>query len=134
MEIQQILPWQVVSTWPRIERYLAAAFEHSAGEYSLEQLRCFLTSGIQILLVVKDGEEIHGAVTIATESYPNASVAFVTAVGGKAIANPENFAQLFAWCKSRGFTRIRGAAFEQVARLWRRFGAKEIYRTVEITL
>lgn len=134
MEIVQIPSHHVVAQWPKIERFLAEAMEHSAGECSLEQLRAILTSGQQTLLAVVDGSEFHGAITIATESYPNFSVAFVTSVGGRAIASRENFEQLFGWCRSRGYTHIRGAAYESVARLWRRFGAKEIYRTVEIEL
>lgn len=117
-----------------VENYLAQAFTHSAGEYSLDQLRAFLTSGIQTLIVVTECGELRGAVTIASESYPNFSVAFVTAVGGSGIATEEGFDNFKHWCRSRGYTHIRGAAFESVARLWQRFGAKEIYRTVEITL
>lgn len=134
MEIVQIPPHHVVAQWPRVEHFLAEAMTHSAGECSLDQLKALLTSGQQTLLVVANNGEISGAITLATESYPNFSVAFVTAVGGKAIACRENFEQLFAWCKAHGYTHIRGAAYESVARLWRRFGAREIYRTVEIEL
>lgn len=134
MRLQPVFPQHVVALWPQVEPLLAEAFKHSAGEYSLDQLKAFLTSGQQQLLIVLDGDKIKGAATIATESFPNASIAFVTAVGGRAIANPDNFQQLQEWCRSRGYTRIRGAAFESIARLWRRFGAVEIYRTVEIKL
>lgn len=134
MRLEVVHPQHVVALWPEVEGFLEAAFEHSAGEYTVEQLRVFLVEGRQTLIVLVDETGIHGAVAIATETYPNATVAFVTAVGGKAIACRENFEQLFAWCRERGYTRIRGAAYESVARLWRRFGAQEIYRTVEITL
>lgn len=134
MELQQIPYNQVVAVWPKVERFLAAALEHSAGEYDLDQLRAILTGGRQLLLVLVENGEVHGAVTIAIESYPNMAVAFVTGVGGEGIARRENFEQLFTWCRGNGFTHIRGAAYEAVARLWHRFGAREIYRMVEIQL
>ena len=134
MELERIPPHQVVAVWPKVERYLAAALEHSAGEYSLDQLRVFLTSGMQTLLAfVKDGEA-HGAICVATESFPNMSVAFVTAIGGHCFVTRDTFKTFAAWCKSNGYTHIRGAAHESVARLWHRFEAREIYRMVEIKL
>lgn len=133
MELERIPPHQVVAVWPKVEKYLADAFEHSAGEYSLDQLRVFLTMGAQYLLAWTEDGEAHGAIAIASESYPNFSVAFVTAIGGRDIAG-EKFELLANWCKANGFTHIRGAAFDSVARLWRRVGAREIYRMVEIEL
>lgn len=134
MEIERIPPHQVVAVWPKVEKYLADAFTHSAGEYDLDQLRAFLTSGLQILLaIVKDGEA-HGAICIAPESYPNFSVAFVTAIGGHCFVTHESADLFFDWCRANGYTHIRGAAYESVARLWHRFGAREIYRMVEVKL
>ena len=134
MNLERVPPHQVVAVWHKVEPFLAAAFEHSAGEYSIDQLRAFLTTGLQTLLVFVEDGQAKGALTITTESYPNFSVAFVTAVGGRAIVNPSNRDALFDWCRAQGYTHIRGAAFESVARLWRHIGAREIYRTVEITL
>lgn len=134
MEIERIPPHQVVAVWPKVENFLASAFEHSAGEYSLDQLRAFLTSGLQVLLAFVEDGVAHGAIAIASESYPNYSIAFVTAVGGRALVTDDNRDKLFAWCKANGYTHIRGAAYESVARLWQRIGAREIYRMVEIKL
>ena len=130
----QIIPQYVCQTWPDVEPFLGPAMEHSAGEYSLEQLKGMLTCGQQSLLVFWDGEKVRGAVTVATEQYPNATVAYVTSIGGRHIAVEENFQQLVTWCRGKGYTCIRGAAFPAVARLWQRFKAKEIYRVVEIKL
>lgn len=134
MELERIPPHQVVAVWPKVEPFLAAAFEHSAGEYSVEQLRVFLTSGLQVLLAFVEDGEAHGALVVATESYPNFSVAFVVAVGGRALVTDDNRDKLFAWCRANGYTHIRGAAYESIARLWQRIGAREIYRMVEIEL
>ena len=134
MQLERIPPHQVIAVWPKVLPFLAAAFEHSAGDYSLDHLRAFLTAGLQSLLVFVEDGEAHGALTIGTVSYPNKSVAFVTAVGGHCLVTPDHAEQLFAWCRSNGYTHIQGAAYEAVARLWRHIGAREIYRTVEISL
>ena len=136
MRIEHVHPSHIAAIWPQIEPMLALAMAHSAGEYTLEQLKVYLVTGIQQLLVFVDDEAggICGALTVATEVFPNKCVAFVTSIAGRAIAVDGNFDQFKAWCKSKGFTDIRGAAFEAVARLWRKFNAKEIYRVVEIPL
>lgn len=134
MDLECIPPQHVVVAWPKVEKFLAEAFTHSAGEYSLEQLRAFLSNGTQTLLVFVEDNEIQGALTMAAESYPNFSVGFITAIGGKCIASHDNADKLAAWCRGQGFTHIRGAAFEAVARLWRRVGFQEIYRIVELKL
>ncbi len=135
MRLEPVIPQHVVALWPQVAPFLERAFVHSAGEYSLEQLKAMLVSGRQHLLVfVGDDQSLHGALTIATESYPNACVAFITAAGGRGIVTQENFTRLFEWCRSRGYTTIRAASFASVCRLWRRFGGREIYRIVEMGL
>ncbi len=136
MRVEAVHQNHIPAVWPKAEGFLAEAMVHSAGEYTLEQLKVYLVTGIQtLLLLIDEGGTVRGAASIATESYPNACVAFVTAIGGRDIARPQYFAQLADWCRQRGYTCIRGAAFEAVARLWRKqFQAKEIYRVVEIPL
>ncbi len=134
MRVEQIHPNHVVAMWPQVENLLAAAFTHAAGEYTLDQLKVFLVSGAQVLLVAYDDTGINGAATIETSRYPNKTIAYVTAIGGRGIATSDAFGQLKDWCKSHGHTQIRGAVFESIARLWQRFEAKEIYRIVEIEL
>lgn len=134
MQIENIPPHQVVAVWPKVEMYLAAAMKHSAGEYDLTQLRGMLTSGQQRLLAFVEDGQVHGAITVASESYPNMSVAFCTAVGGHCFVNQDNADLLFDWCRSQGYTHVRGATFESAMPLWRRVGFKEIYRTVEVAL
>lgn len=135
MRLEHVHPHHIASIWPSVEKYLAGAMVHSAGEYNLDQLKAMLSMGNQTLLVLVGENGICGAATVATENYPNACIAFVTAIGGRAVAKPEHFALLAEWLKAHGYTAIRGAAFEAVARLWRKqFNAKEIYRVVEIPL
>ncbi len=135
MRVELVHPNHIAAIWPNVEGFLAEAMAHSAGEYTLEQLKVYLATGIQTLLVLVKEDKVCGAATVAPENYPNACVAFITAIGGRDIARPEHFAKLAEWCRERGYTCIRGAAFEAVARLWRKqFQAKEIYRVVEIPL
>ena len=135
MRLEPVHPNHIASIWPSVESYLEGAMMHSAGEYNLDQLKSMLAMGNQSLFVIVDDTQgIVGAATVATENYPNACIAFVTAIGGRAIASEDNFALLADRLRTLGYTAIRGAAFESVARLWRKFNAKEIYRVVEIPL
>ena len=132
MNIQQVHPTFVCQVWPRISSMLSRALEHAGGEYSLDQLQFMLVRGEQYLLVVEDGEDIVGAASVAFQNYPSARIAFITAVGGKLISNQEVYGQLVDWCKANGCTKIRGAARESIARLWKqKFGFEQRYIIVE---
>lgn len=111
---------------------LTRALEHSGGEYSIDQLQFMLVRGEQCLLVVERDGAIVGAAAVTFENYPAARVAFITAVGGKMISNQEVYGQLVEWCQSNGCTKIRGAARESIARLWKqKFGFEQRYIIVE---
>ena len=105
----------------------------SGGEYSVEHLKLYLTSGQQTLLIIIDDENnIHGAFTVEITNFPNERVAFTTSVGGKGITEQDLWSQYEQWLKNNGVTMIRGAAHETVARLWRRkFGVQSRYIIVE---
>ena len=134
MIVQRVpLEW-VNQTWPRVERFIASAIEHSSGEYTLDVAKGYVTTGYWILLVAVDGEEIHGAATIHFYNRLNDRVAFVTTIGGKLISNPDTFKQLKDFAASNGATVIEGAARESIARLWCRFGFKEKHRIVGVKL
>jgi len=134
VRVEQVHPNHIVSIWPKVEPFLSRALARGQHEYTAEQLKVILICGGQTLLVAYSDLGISGAATIETCRFPNATVAFVTAIGGRGIATQEAFSQLKEWCKKCGHTAIRGAAFPSVARLWEQFGSKEIYRTVEIGL
>ena len=120
-------PSQLHTVWDKVSPYLEKAMEHSGGEYNLDQLKVFLSQGLQALIVFIDNanSNIIGAVTVEFINYPNERVAFVTSVGGKALASRDLWDQFEAWCKQNGATMVRGAAFESVARLWKKaFGVE----------
>ena len=126
-----IEPNRIQQTWRSVEIMLDRAMAHSGGEYTLEQLKVMLTQGKQTLCVGADENlTIKCAMTIEWINYPNDRVAFITAIGGR--TSPEGFEQFENWVRANGGTKIQGAAFEAVARLWKRaYGFENRYIIVE---
>ena len=130
--VRQVNSGFVQTIWPKIDGMIRKAMEHSAGEYNTDQLKVLLVQGLQILLVADDGEKIHGAATVSFIDYPNDKIAFVTSIGGKMLANKDIWQQFETWCRAHGCTKVQGAAFDAVARLWKRqFGTEICYYIVE---
>lgn len=130
MKIQYVpLEW-VNQTWPKVEAFIGAALEYSNGDYTVDQVKTLVTQGAWMLLVAVDDSGIKGAATIHFYNRPNDRVAFITAIGGRLISNPDTFDQLKAFAVSQGATMIEGAARESIARLWTRYGFTEKYRIV----
>jgi hypothetical protein len=123
----------IQQTWNEVEAMLGKALKHSAGEYNLDQLKVMLVEGRQVLLVLTEDNKIVTAFTIEWINHPNDRIAFITAIGGKTDKNAFN--QLIDWVKINGGTKIQGAAFEAVARLWKiKLGFKNRYIIVEFEL
>ena len=122
---------RVQQIWHEVEPMLAKAMAHSGGEYSLEQLKVMLTQGKQTLCVgAEDDLSIKCALTIEWINYPNDRVAFITSIGGK--TDKQGFGEFENWVRANGGTKIQGAAFEAVARLWKRaYGFENRYIIVE---
>lgn len=133
MQVQYINPMYIHQVWNLVEPFLTKGLARSGGEYTADQLKVFLVSGDQQLLVAVDEDgKICGAAAIQFINYPNDRVAFVTSIGGKMIANLDIWQQFETWCKQSGATMVRGAAFESVARLWKKaFGVEQRYVIVE---
>jgi len=121
----------IQQTWDKVEIMLDRAMAHSGGEYDLDQLKVLLTQGRQVLCVgAEEDLIIKCAMTIEWINYPNDRVAFITAIGGK--TDKQGFGEFEQWVKANGGTKIQGAAFEAVARLWKRaYGFKNRYIIVE---
>jgi hypothetical protein len=128
----QVVPEQFVyHVWDKVEKYLAKGLQRSGGEYTADQLKVYLTQGINTLIMILNNEgEIKGALTIQWKNFPNDRVAFITAIGGATY--PEAWEMLLDWLRQNGCTAIRGAAFESVARLWKqKYGFESRYIMVE---
>ena len=124
----------IQQTWHEVDKMLASALVHSGGEYNLDQLKLMLVENKQVLLVlVDDDNKIKTAFTVEWITYPNDRVAFLTAIGGR--TDLDAFEQFKEWVKINGGTKIQGAAFESVARLWKRkLGFENKYIIVEYQL
>ena len=116
---------------------MRAASEQQTGhvDYKIEHIQHMVTSEQWVLLVAVDEEKvIHGAATVSFFNRPTARVAFVTYIGGRLVSNNDTFKQLCELCKMFGATKIEGAVNEAVSRLWRKFGFKDKYSIVEVSL
>ena len=124
----------IQQTWNEVDNMLASALVHSGGEYNLDQLKLMLVEDKQVLLVlVDDDNKIKTAFTVEWINYPNDRVAFLTAIGGR--TDLDAFNQFKEWVKINGGTKIQGAAFESVARLWKKkLGFENKYIIVEYAL
>lgn len=134
--IQYVPVLAIQHVWADVEHFLRGALEKAgADEYTVEQLKVFLVQGNQDLFVAVDEQnQVHGAGTVRFVDYPQHRVAFVTTIGGKLFTNQETWGQFVALLKSKGATRVQGAARESIARLWRRYGFRERHVIVEADL
>ena len=122
----------VNQAWPLVEKFIESAQEYCGDDYTVSQVKVYVSSGQWLLVVAVDDEgAIHGAATISFLNYPNDRVAFITFIGGKLISNKDTFGQFKNLLKANGATKIQGAAREAIARLWSRYGVEERYRIVE---
>jgi hypothetical protein len=135
MKIQHVPTQYTAQTWELVKDFLSESQMHSQGDYTIDQIKLFVLTGQWLLLVAVDDEQkIHGAMTIEFANRPNHRAAFITGTGGKFIINEEAFKQLENACKENGATTIECAARDSVAKLLTRFGFKEKYRILGVSL
>ena len=135
LEVKHIPVQYVAQAWPMVEKYIADALQYGGDDYTIDQVKVYLSTGQWVLLAALDEEnKFHGAATVTFINYPNDRMAFITFIGGKLVSNKDTFAQMGTILKGFGATKIQGAARESIARLWRRFGFEERYRIVETKL
>jgi len=132
----QLVPLSLIhKTWPLIDEYLEEALRWGEDDYTLEQVKVYITKGDWMLLVAVDEKQnIHGAAAVHIYNMPNDRVAFVVAMGGRLISSAETYEQFSNLLRSFGATKIQGVSRESVARLWQKFGFKERYILVEAKL
>jgi hypothetical protein len=131
--IELVNPNHVYHVWDKVEKHLEDGLTRSGGEYNVHHLKQYLTSGQQTLLIFIDEENnIHGAIAIEFTNFPNNRVAYVTSMGGKYITSPALWEQFETILRQLGATTVRGAAFESIARLWKKlFKFEQRYIVVE---
>lgn len=133
MKIQRVDIAYVHTVWPVVSGFIESALEHQ-DDYTLEQVKVYVSSGEWLLLVAADDDGIHGAAIAQMFNRPNDRIAFVIAIGGRLISSQDTFAQLCDLFRVLGATSIEGAARESIARLWTRYGFTEKYRIVGVKL
>lgn len=135
MRIEVVHPDHFQYAWPLVEKFISSALEHSCNEYTPEQAKVYLANGVWALYVAVDASgALHGAGAVQFNSMPNDRVAFVVAIGGKLFTSQDTWQQFVDLLKSRGATRVEGAARESIARLWKRYGFEEKYRIVGVKI
>jgi hypothetical protein len=119
--------------WPLVAPFLNAALTNpeASGDITLDQMRADLGQNRGALYtVVKDGALV-GAVSVTFQNQRNARVAFVTAIGGRGLADREAAAQFFELLRRGGATRVAGAGRDSIVRLWAQLGLKKKYTVFE---
>ena len=134
MKIQHVELAYVNQTWPLVEGYISSALEHGQDDYTVEQVKVFVTTGQWTLMVATEDGKVEGAAVINFFNRPNHRVAFVVCIGGKLISNDATFKQFQTILVMFGATYIEGAARESIARLWTRYGFTEKYRIVGVQI
>ena len=131
----QLVPLSLVhQTWPAVEKFLNDGLKYAEDDFTIEQVKVYVTKGEWMLLVAVDGDVIHGAMTVNIYNMPNHRIAFITSTGGRFIINKDTFAQLCALAKSFGATKIQGVGRDSVVRLLEGVGMKKRYTLFEAKL
>tara|TARA_R110000822_G_scaffold75823_3_gene182473 strand:+ start:990 stop:1394 length:405 start_codon:yes stop_codon:yes gene_type:complete len=134
MKVEHVpLEW-VTRTWEGVKDYIASAVEFGKGDYTIDQIRGYVSQGHWDMLIAVDGGVIHGVATMHVYNRPNDRVALVTTAGGKMISNEGTFSQVKSYAASRGATVIECAARDSASRLFKRLGFEEKYRILGVKL
>ena len=133
--VQPVTVQYAAQVWPLVEEHIEEALKYANGDYTIDQLKAFVCTGQQTLIVAVDSDnKIQGAATIFFDNGPNDRVAFITAVGGKMITGKDTFLQLRAVLGLQGATKIQGAVRPSMARLSKKYGFNEVAVLMEIKL
>jgi len=120
--------------WPEVEQYVSMAQEFSSDEYTVEQVKTLVLTGVWNLLVATEEDKLCGAVVMAVSNRPNDRAAFIVTMGGKNIVSVDSINQIKEIAVTLGATVLEGAVRESVARLALKVGFTEKCRLIEVKL
>ena len=120
--------------WPEVEQYVAMAQEFSSDEYTVDQVKTLVLTGVWNLLVATRENKFCGAVVMAVSNRPNDRSAFIVTMGGKNIVSVDSINQIKEIAITLGATVLEGAVRESVARLAVKVGFTEKCKLVVINL
>lgn len=110
----------VHSVWPEVVDFIENALKEGLGEYTIDNIRAELASGIQHLFVAVRDKKIIGCGTIKLANTQCHRIAYVTSYGGRGITSVDVFGEVEKWCLSMGATKIQAYAKEAQMRLYRK--------------
>jgi hypothetical protein len=120
----------VSQLWPKVAKWLESGAVYSCGEVTMDHIQMYMTQGQWSLFVFEKDGDLVGAAAVQFFNRPTGRVAFVAALGGEGVVNPECIEKLGQQCAQFGATQFEGAVRESVYRLFRQHGFKEKYRVV----
>jgi hypothetical protein len=120
--------------WPEVEQYVAMAQYFSSDEYTVDQVKTLVLTGVWNLLVATEEDKLCGAVVMSVSNRPNDRVAFIVTMGGKNIVSVDGINQIKEIVVTLGATVLQGAVRESVARLAVKVGFTEKYKLIEVKL
>jgi hypothetical protein len=120
--------------WPEVEQYVVMAQEFSSDEYTVEQVKTLVLTGVWNLLVATEEDKLCGAVVMTVSNRPNDRAAFIVTMGGKNIVSVDSINQIKEIAVTLGATVLEGAVRESVARLAIKVGFTEKCRLIEVKL
>ena len=131
LKIQQVPLEYVNQVWPQVEGYIEQALGYSCGDYSAEEAKVMVTTGMWSLIVAVTPENtVQGAAIVSYFNRPNARVGFVVAIGGKLVSNKDTWAQFENILRANGATYLEGAGRDSIVRLWSRYGMEPKYTII----
>lgn len=136
MRVQTISTEYVSQVWPNVVRYISSALKYSSGDYTAEQTKVYLSLGMwHMIVAINEADKIQGVTVVQYVNRPNDRVAFIIAIGGKLISDPDTWNNFTDLVRANGATKVEGAARKAIARLWAlKFNFTEKYRIVEVSL
>jgi len=105
----QLVPLSLIhQTWPLVDEYLEEALKWGEDDYTIEQVKVYITKGDWMLLVAVDEQQnIHGAAAVNVYNMPNDRVAFVVAIGGRLISSDETVCLVKKFWSNKGAGRSK---------------------------
>jgi hypothetical protein len=134
MNTLQVVPVNFAAqVWPGVEPLLAETQKfNEAGDYNLDQIKMYVTTGQWVLVVVTEDQEIKGAAVISFMNYPNSRIAFVTCAAGKDIYNRETIDELYRIVVGMGATKMQAVGRPSIVRLLGRSGFEPVTTVMEL--
>ena len=125
---------QVHQRWSEVEPWLAPLADLSDSDCTLQQLQTLVFTKQVMLLISEEAGVVRGACTVVFNNKVSHRAAYVTMIGGRMIADKDSFEQFKALLKTYGATYLEGAVRKSMVRLSTRFGLREKYSIVGMTL